>query len=602
MSVSLPGSSRRLPFRAGGFSSLAEGLDYAARGETGFSFFGPRGTLETALGYRELRERALDLAVRLGSLRLERGDRVGLIAETGPEFIALFFACQYAGLVPVPLPLSINFAGHEAYVDRIAAVLRTAKVGAVFGPPDLEQLLRQAVAAAGTGRLSSMTELKAQPAGGRVAPLGADETCYIQFSSGSTRAPKGILVTQRALMANVDATARQGLAIGAGDRCVSWLPLYHDMGLVGCCLTPVLVQGSVDFLASTSFARRPLLWLKLIAQQGGTIAFSPTFGYQLCARRAAAADLAGLDLRTWRVAGVGAEMIRPSALAAFAQAFAGAGFDRRAFLPSFGLAEATLVVTLTEPGAGYALDHVERGPAFDRMGLAVAAGDEPDGGGPPIRSFVVCGRPLPGHEVEIRDRDGGRLPERSVGRIHVRGPSVMQHYIALDDEIASPLTADGWLDTGDLGYLAAGSLIVTGRSKDLIIINGRNIWPEDLEWAAERVEGVRAGDAAAFSVNDKERGERVVLAVECRHGSVERQADLRRAVQATLQEASGVEASVLLVAPRSLPLTTSGKLSRALARAAYLGGGLPDLAAIPAREPSTMPAPPELSRDLPWAG
>ena len=607
MPVGLPSVSRRQPFRAGGFASLAEGLDYAAAGETGFSFFGPRGTLEVALPYAELRERARDLALRLGSLRLERGSRVGLIAETDPTFVVLFFACQYAGLVPIPLPLPVNFAGHEAYIERLAAVLRAAKVGVVFGSPALEPLLQRAAASAGTCRVSSIIELATQPATGSIAPLGVDEVCYIQFSSGSTHAPKGIVVTQRALMANVDANARHGLAIRPGDRCVSWLPLYHDMGLVGCCLTPALVQGSVDFLASTSFARRPLLWLRLMAEQGGTIAFSPTFGYQLCARRAAASDLAGLDLRGWRVAGVGAEMIRPTALDAFAQAFADSGFDRRAFLPSFGLAEATLVVTLTEPGTGYALDTVERGAAFDREGLAVAAHEEPGDGSPATRSFVVCGRPLPGHEVEIRDEHGGRRPERVVGRIHVRGPSVMQHYIALTDEIASPLSDDGWLDTGDLGYLAAGSLIVTGRSKDLIIINGRNIWPEDLEWAAERVEGVRAGDVAAFSVSDQERGERVILAVECRQGTAERRADLRRAVQATLREASGVDASVLLVAPRSLPLTTSGKLSRAATRAAYLGGSLLDLPDAALGGSSTMPTPaeparPGSARDTPWAG
>ena len=585
MPVGVPSSNPGLPFRAGGFASLAEGLDYAARGETGFCFFGPRGTLETALSYAELRERALDLAARLGSLGLGRGERVALVAETDPDFVSLFFACQYAGLVPVPLPLPINFAGHAPYVARLAAVLRTARARAAFGSPELVPLLRQAAASTRPAFVGTVAELEALPAEGPIAPLGGEEACYVQFSSGSTQAPKGILVTQRALMANIDANAAQGgLAIRAGDRCVSWLPLYHDMGLVGCCLTPALVQGSVDFFASTSFARRPLLWLKLIAEQGGTIAFSPTFGYQLCAKRATAADVAGLDLRSWRVAGVGAEVIRPSVLEAFAETFAGAGFDRRAFLPSFGLAEATLAVTLTPPGTGYALDTVERGPAFDRMGLALAVTDELDRDEKATRSFVVCGVPLPGHEVEIRDKHGRKRPERCVGRIHVRGPSVMRGYVGGDAEIPSPLTPDGWLDTGDLGYLVAGSLVVTGRSKDLIIVNGRNIWPQDLEWAAEGVEGVRTGDAAAFAVSDPDRGERVVLVVECRLPSRERRAELRRAVQAALQETSGVEVEVVLVPPRSLALTTSGKLSRAATQAAYLDGSLRDLDAADADE------------------
>jgi fatty-acyl-CoA synthase len=576
MAVATPTTNRVLPFRTGGFATLAEGLDYAARGETGCNFYSPRGELEVALSYRELRERALDLAARLPSARLRRGDRVAIVAETTPDFLIFFFACQYAGMIPVPLPLCVNFGGREAYAGRLHGMLMAAGARAAVGPEDLVDALRVASAGTAVAQLGTPAEFYAMPASPEaLAPLRAHEPCYIQYSSGSTSFPRGVLVTQQAIAANARAIAEDGIALRPGDRCVSWLPLYHDMGLVGCCLTPVMTQITVDYLASASFARRPLVWLRLLSQNQGTISFAPTFGFELCARRAASAGLDGLDLRYWRVAGIGGEMIRPAALDEFAQRFAGAGFDPAAFVPSYGLAEATLAVTFARLGKGVRVDVVERGDALERGRRAVPVDAE---SGRRSRAFVRCGQAMPGYAVQIRDERNRPLPDRRIGRVCIQGPSLMTGYYRNPEATAAVTTVDGWLDTGDLGYLVEGELVVTGRHKDLIIFSGRNIWPQDIEWAVEQVPGVRRNDVAAFAVTGDDDQEKVVVVVEVR-GRLDTDGlrALRREIAATVHRVAGIDAEIVLAPPRSLHFTTSGKLSRAAARQSYLEGGIRDL-------------------------
>ncbi len=569
-------TNRHLSFKTEGFKSLVEGLDYAAGGATGVNFFGPRGDLARALPYAELRVGALRLARRLAATRLRRGDRIGLVAETGPDFLTAFFACQYAGLIPVPLPLSINFGGKEAYVERLRGMLMAAGIRAVVAPADLVDTLRLAARPTATAFVATVDDLLAGEASdAALDPLGPDDPCYIQYSSGSTSFPRGVLVTQSAITANARAIAVDGLALRRGDRCVSWLPLYHDMGLVGCCLTPILTQVSIDYLATSSFARRPLVWLRLLSRTGGTISFGPTFGYELAARRFESSGGDGpLDLSRWRVAGIGGEMIREGALARFAEAFAPHGFDPRAFLPSYGMAEATLAVTFAKRGRGVFVDRVARGEALERDGIALPAREA----GVPVRNFVVCGRPMPGYAVEIRDRANRPLPERHVGRVCIQGPSLMGGYFRNAEATRAAMTQDGWLDTGDLGYLINDELVVTGRTKDLIILGGRNIWPQDLEWAVERLDRVRAGDVAAFALNGEDEREELVVLVECRTRDPLEQVSLRRDVAATIARVAGAEARVVLAPVRSLTFTTSGKLSRATAKADYAAGRVRDIA------------------------
>ncbi|SNB61695.1 fatty-acyl-CoA synthase [Arboricoccus pini] len=571
-----PKANLSLPFKSAGFATLVDGLDYAARGETGFNFFSARGELEFVLSYQDLRRAALDLAPRFRSAGLERGDRVAVIAETTPAFLKVFFACQYAGLVPVPLPLCINFGGKDAYVARLQGMLLSAGARAAIGATELLATLEEAAIETDVRFVGTVEALEALEPTGQLVHLRPEDPCYIQYSSGSTSFPRGVLVTQAAITANARAIAG-GIELRSGDRCTSWLPLYHDMGLVGCCLTPVLNQIPVDYIATTGFARRPLSWLKVLSEMGGTISFSPTFGYELCARRAAGSAVADYDLSQWRLAGIGGEMIRPKALGEFARTFAAAGFDKRAFVASYGLAEATLAVTFAPLHRGVEIDLIEQGDAFERLRLAIPASAVVDRGTHRTRAFVKCGRPMAGYALEIRDDANRRLPERTVGRVCIKGPSLMTGYFRNVEATNAVMVEDGWLDTGDMGYLVDGELVVTGRTKDLIILNGRNIWPQDLEWAIERIEGVRVGDVAAFSMTGDEDKERVVAVVQCRTSDSEAQERLRSDIHATLQRVAGVDCEVVLAPPRSLTFTTSGKLSRAAAKSKYASGAIRDV-------------------------
>jgi len=541
---------------------LTQALDYAATGETGLNFHDLRGKLVLALPYRELRAEALALAGRLLAAGLAPGDRIGLIADTTADFVRAFFACQYAGLTPTPMPLPTPLGGRDAYIAQIARMLRAAAAGAVIAPPEFDGWVAEAAEAAGVALTLRLADLP--PGDGQtLPPIAPEQTSYLQFSSGSTRSPTGVVVTHQALMANAVAITRDGLQVVPQDRAVSWLPLYHDMGLIGFLLSPIASQMTVDLLPTAAFVRRPLLWLDLIARNGGTISYSPTFGYDLCARRADAAS--ELDLAGWRIAGVGGDMVRSAPLETFHNRFAAAGFRRTAFVASYGMAEATLALTMAPLGQGLRTDTVDV-DAMERDGRV-----EPGEAAARRRSFVRCGPILPGHEIEVRDEAGAVLPERRVGRIFVRGPSLMREYFREPEATAAVLSADGWLDTGDLGYLADGEITPTGRSKDLILLNGRNVWPQDLEWTAESgVEGLRSGDVAAISLG--EDSEQVVLLVQCRSADAELRRRIAEDVAALMRARHGVDALVRLVGPRALPQTSSGKLSRSKARTLYESG------------------------------
>ncbi|WP_293897848.1 fatty acyl-AMP ligase [Phenylobacterium sp.] len=551
------------PFRVDGFATLTDALDFAAGGPTGVNLYGLRGELNAVVPYAELRERARALAVRLLAAGLTPLDRVGLVADTDLDFITTFFACQYARLTPAPLPLPAPLGGREAYVEQIGRMLGSAKAAAVFGPESLLPWLQEAAAASGVGVAMSITALPDAPPAD-LPPPGADDPCYVQFSSGSTRNPTGVLCTHRALMANAMAITKHGLRVVPEDRALSWLPLYHDMGLVGFLLSPMAVQMSIDLLPTGAFVRRPLMWLDLISKNRATISYSPSFGYDLCARRGDGTR-EGLDLSAWRIAGCGGDMVRPAPLLSFAERYAAAGFSAKAFVPSYGMAEATLALTMAPLGQGLRFDTVD----VDRM--------ERDGrvktaSGARSRPFVRCGPVLPAHELEVRDPAGARAPEGHVGQIFVRGPSLMRGYFGEPEATARVLGADGWLDTGDLGYLIDGEIVPTGRAKDLILLNGRNVWPQDLEWSAEsEIEKLRSGDVAAFSV-DRDEGEQLVVLVQARSSDAEARQTLTDDVAALLRARHGVEARVELVGAHALPQTSSGKLSRSKARALFLAG------------------------------
>jgi fatty-acyl-CoA synthase len=564
-----PTTSAALALRRADFATLWEGLDYAARSDAGFNFFAARGELKQVLTYRELRERARDLAQRLAQLGLARGERILMVADTEPDFCVAFMATQYAGLVPVPVAVPTSLGGRAAYIEQLRHQLEGCGATAAWAPKDLIGFLREAAEGLPLRMLGDASDYAALPSGGAaLKPFARDEPSYLQYSSGSTRFPKGIDIPQRVLMANAFAIGNHGLQVRPGDRCASWLPFYHDMGLVGFMLSPMLNQLSVDYMATRDFARRPLTWLNLISEYRGTLAYSPSFGYELSVRRLRDGTDFKADLSSWRAAGVGGDMVQHAVLSRFTDTFAPYGFRETAFVPSYGMAETTLAMTFSPLDRGFQTDTIAR-DALERDRAEAAAP------GAASRTFVACGPALPGHEIEVRDAAGKALGERQIGRVFFRGPSVMRGYFGQPELTRETLSADGWLDTGDLGYLLDGAIVITGRAKDLIILNGRNIWPQDLEWAAEdAVAELRRGDVAAISVEDpnKEDQEAIVVLVQCRSSDPETREKLKRDVSAVLQQAMAVESTVVLVPPHGLPQTSSGKLSRAKAKVNYLQG------------------------------
>jgi fatty-acyl-CoA synthase len=392
-----------------------------------------------------------------------------------------------------------------------------------------------------------------------------ESVCFLQFTSGSTSRPKGVMVTHGNLIANSRAVlGPTGLGIGDDDVTVSWLPLYHDMGL-GFVFSTIIGDLPAVFLPTSSFARSPRLWLQALARHRGTITYAPNFAYQLVARRVRAADLDGLDLAHVRVAGCGAEPIRASVLRDFAAVLAPTGFaGERAFLPCYGMAESTLAVTFHELGTPVLVDRVDgaelgRGRALGATEAARAV------------ECVSCGVPFPGHDLEIRSGDGARLPERMVGEIVVRGPSVSPGYFR-NEGATLEAWREGWLHTGDLGYVSEGNLYVCGRMKDLIIINGANHHPQDIEWLAGEVEGVRRDNVVAFATSDG-AGEHLVVVAE---GTARDAPGIRSAIRSRVQDELGLPVeAVHVIAPGSLPRTSSGKVQRRLTRDLLHAGSLP---------------------------
>ena len=291
---------------------------------------------------------------------MKRGDRVAVIAETGPEFMAVFFGCQYAGLVPCPMPYTMYIGGKDAYVDRVTGMLRAAAACAVITSADLEGHVRAGAAGAGVEKVLTHEALRALPESlTKLEAFRPDEVAYIQYSSGSTSEPKGVLITQKAIMANTQGILRDGLRVTKNDRAFSWLPLYHDMGLVGFCLAPMMGQVTVDYISTPSFARRPALWLRLMSENRSTVSYSPSFGYDLAARRING-EAVTLDLSNWRAAGIGGDMVRADVLKQFGDALSVAGFDHNAFMPSYGMAESTLAVSFSDVSQPIRIDTIDK--------------------------------------------------------------------------------------------------------------------------------------------------------------------------------------------------------------------------------------------------
>ncbi len=556
-----------LPRRFADFATLGDALDYAASGTRGLNFHDARGTLTQPYPYARLQRDARKMADRLIAAGVAPKDRIALVAETGAEFAALFFGVVYAGAWPVPLPLPTSFGGRVSYIEQLRVQLSSCDPKMLIYPPELAQMASEAARLADTIGVD-WSEFATRDAPEAALPEArSDDIAYLQYSSGSTRFPHGVVITHEALLNNLAAHSH-GMEICATDRCVSWLPWYHDMGLVGCFLSPIANQVSTDYLKTEDFARRPLAWLDLVSRNTGTtLSYSPTFGYDICARRMSSQTKASerFDLSRWRVAGNGADMIRPDVMQSFVDAFADAGFKASAFLPSYGLAEATLAVSLMPPGEGIRVELVEE--------TQLSGGSRGEDRPQRYRAIVNCGKPVRDMRIEIREEDGTPLPERAIGKVWCKGKSVMVGYFR-DDAATDACMADGWLDTGDMGYMSDGYIYIVGRAKDMIIVNGKNHWPQDIEWAVEQLPGFKAGDIAAFAITTPGGEETPAVLVQCRSSDEGERLRLRDEIRERVRSVTGMNCVIELIPPRTLPRTSSGKLSRAKARNLYLSGDI----------------------------
>ena len=517
-----------------------------------------------AIPYSVLHGEALAIGGALAARGLAPGSRVALVVPDVADFIRAFFGIVAAGLVPVPLFPPAQAGDLPTFTRQSRHILDASRASAVLTCGDLAPLV------AGNDVLPAATvltidELRHGPPLGRAVVVGSDAIALIQFTSGSTAAPKGVMLTHANIEANT-AAIRRTLKLGPDDIGVSWLPLYHDMGLIGMLMTAVFEAATVVMTSPIQFLKRPTIWLDAISKYGGTVSFAPNFAYALCLRRVKPSQIAGLDLSSWRVAGCGAEPIRAETLRAFADRFETAGFSRSSFVPSYGLAEHSLAVTFAT--AGLRVDVVDTA-VLGRESRAV-----PVVNGSPSVTVVNCGRPVAHHDVRIVDDEDRELPERHVGRIVARGPSVMAGYFENPEATAEALR-DGWLQTGDLGYVAGGELFVCGRTKDLIIRHGRKYHPPDLESAIADVQGMRSSGVVVFGISRYDETDTVVAVLEARGSSAGD--DIAEHVRRRVRETAGLEIDqVIVTPPGTIPRTTSGKVRRAETRARFEAGTLLD--------------------------
>jgi 1-acyl-sn-glycerol-3-phosphate acyltransferase len=526
---------------------------------------------EITITYGQLLSESAAIAGALRAHGVERGDAVALMLPTGMDFLRSFQGILIAGAIPVPIYPPVRLDRLEEYAQRQSAILADAGVRmlvTIDKAKPIASILKPAVPTlvdvTTPARLSGKGASWAEPEG-----AGSDPA-FIQYTSGSTGHPKGVLLTHDNLLANIRAITA-GLQASPTDVGVSWLPLYHDMGLIGSWLFCMHAGIPIALMSPLSFLSRPERWLWAIHERRATLSPAPNFAYELCARRIPDAALEGLDLSSWRCALNGAEPVSPETLERFARRFAPYGLRREALMPVYGLAENSVALCVPPPGRGPKVTHVARGP-FEREGRAepAAAGD------PSALRFVSVGFPLPEHEVRLIDEAGRDVPDGTVGQLVFRGPSMMKGYFGQPDATAAISVDGGWLASGDLAFRAEGEIHITGRRKDLIIKAGRNLVPQEIEEVAAAVDGIRKGCVAAFGVDHPQLGtESLVVVAETRELDPARHDALAAAVTDRVAAAVMVPPdAVVLVPPGSVPKTSSGKIRRADTKRMYLEGAL----------------------------
>lgn len=546
--------------------TLADQLRQAARSAHGVHFVN-RHEEEETFSYRELLTEAQEVAGALHHLGLRPGARAAIILPTSPLFFHAFFGCVLAGVIPVPLYPPVRLGKLSEYHRRTAQMIQVSGCQVILTDHRIRRILGHTTELARPPMgCRTVEELRAEPWAGVAAK--PDSIAFVQFSSGTTMDPKPVALTHRQVLANTQAILSAVVAQYPEDdtphRGVSWLPLYHDMGLIGCVISGLVHPGTLTLIPPEAFVARPALWLRAISRHRATISPAPNFAYALCVDRITDDEMEGVDLSSWKVALNGAEPVTPAVLERFVERFSRWGLPQEALTPVYGLAEAALAVTFSNLGSRF------RWQRFDREQLSHAGAAIPDALGQPL---VSLGRPLPGFDLEIRSQEGEVAAPGELGHVWVRGPSIMQGYLDQPEKTERALV-NGWLNTGDLGFLFEGELYLFGRAKDVIILRGRNYAPQDIEQVIDGVPGVRVGCVAAVGVLQEE-SEVLLLLVERQKDAPADDTEIMNAVRRRVaQETSLVPDEVVVLAPGTLPRTSSGKIQRQRAAALWLEGKL----------------------------
>jgi fatty-acyl-CoA synthase len=533
--------------------------------QQGYVFQDSKGD-ERACSYVEVERATAGRAAAMQRMGLRQGDRVGLVVIEPEDFVLTFLAAIRIGVVPVPLYPPMSFSALDAYVDRTARVLELSEARVLFASEKLQNVLWGLVdRVAPLERLVTVEALSGETGVPTYPTVRPEDVCFLQYTSGSTADPKGVIVTHANLAANCHAIIVEGLSAEGRGVAVAWLPLYHDMGLIGFVLSTLMNGLKAVLIPTMRFIKKPQVWMDAIHRHRGTITFAPNFAYALITKKAKPEELARWDLSCMEAFGCGAEPIHADTARAFTELFSTHSRMRpEAFLPAYGMAEHTLAISFKPRDAAFRTRVVD-GARFQADGVVEDAVD--DG---LAFEHVSCGRAFPGHEIGVMSDDGRLLGEGVEGELVLKGPSVTPGYFRNPEATAAALR-DGWLHTGDLGYVLDGEVYVTGRLKDLVILNGRNLHPQAIEWRVADVPGVRKGNVVAFSRPGAETEELVVV-LETQETDT---AALSAAVaQAVRQEIGTPPADVVCLPPGSLPKTSSGKLQRRRTRQQYLTGTL----------------------------
>ena len=545
-------------------ATLRDRIEHAvARGGT-ITFVGSDGT--DPVPWARLHEDARAMAAGLQAAGIGPGQHVALLGPTSRPLVTAIQATWLAGAAAVMLPLPMRLASIEEFIDQTRTRIANADAALVVIDPQLAAFIEPRAGDPPIVLLSDLAPGAGRPTGEQLEDVVIDPSslAILQFTSGSTAEPKGVMLPHETIVANLDAIQQAAAIDPDTDVAVSWLPLYHDMGLIGLLSVPMTTGTNLVLASPQEFLGAPVRWMEWMSSFGGTCTAGPNFSYALAAR--ALRRSTRLDLSRWRLALNGAEPVDPASVEQFVAAGAAHGLRPGAVFCAFGMAEATLGVTFPEPMSGMRTDDVSRRVLeSDRYAAPAAASAEG------TRRLAVLGRPLPGLQIRIVDAETGDVMRgREVGELEVRGSSVTPGYYRRPDATAA-VFHDGWLRTGDLAYTVDGELVVCGRIKDVIIVGGRNVFPEDVERAAAEVDGVRAGNVIAFGIDGRGGREGIVVVAESKADDV---ASVRSAVVARVRGAVGVSSEVVLVSPGTLPKTSSGKLQRALCRTRYLGAEL----------------------------